>query len=88
MVQVTPLPLSDTIVERRSVSAAQGAARQAGRGLRQAAGQKQFFLYNSQFYLILFRFLSRFQIVFSIQIFPTKILFRELKSYRNFSIKF
>jgi hypothetical protein len=35
----------------------------------------------------LFRFLSKFHKVFSIQFIPTKILFREFKSYRNFSIK-
>jgi hypothetical protein len=33
-------------------------------------------------------FLSKFHIVFSIRIIPTKILFREFKSYRNFFIKF
>jgi hypothetical protein len=42
----------------------------------------------SQFYCFLFSFLSKFQIFFSIQIIPTKNLFREFKSYRNISKKF
>jgi hypothetical protein len=54
-------------------------------------GPIQFFLFFLLQYTVLLFFvqiLSKFHIVFSIQIFPTKILFREFKSYRNFSIKF
>jgi hypothetical protein len=42
------------------------------------------------YYCFLFSFFSKFHIVFSIQNIPTKILFREFKSYRNFlkSLKF
>jgi hypothetical protein len=48
--------------------------------------------FSGIFYRISFQFfcsvLNKFQIVFSIQIIPTKNLFREFKSYRNISKKF
>jgi hypothetical protein len=53
-----------------------------------ASGHGPFCFYRTQFYWFLFSFLSNFDIVFSIQNIPTKILFREFKSYRIFSAKF
>jgi hypothetical protein len=65
-----------------------GRWRAVGRQLR----QKNSFLWNFftvySFVVFCSFFFSKFHIVFSIQIIPTKNLFREFKSYRNFSIKF
>jgi hypothetical protein len=79
--------------EQQVVSAAQCATRaKAGRGPHLATGRYSFsvfLLQNHSFNCFFVQFiLSKFHIVFSIQTFPTKILFREFKSYRNFSIKF
>jgi hypothetical protein len=74
--------------ERRLVTAAQRAGGLWAASLR----QKSVFslLFFPQFTVLLFfaQILGKFHIVFSIQIIPTKNLFREFKSYRNFSIKF
>jgi hypothetical protein len=62
-----------------------------GRGPQKAAGRNYFSVIlftDYSFVVFLFSFLSKFDIVFSIQIIPTKNLFSEFKSYRNFSIKF
>jgi hypothetical protein len=58
----------------------------AGRGPRRATGPYSFPVTFLQITVLLFfaQILGKFQIVFSIQIIPTKNLFREFKSYRFF----
>jgi hypothetical protein len=62
--------------------------RAMGRQLRQLNNFSFVFLLHNKIFNSFAQFLSKFQIVFSIQIIPTKNLFREFKSYRNFSKKF
>jgi hypothetical protein len=57
----------------------------SGRGLKTVFSV---IFYRLQFLLFFVQILSKFQIVFSIQIIPTKILFREFRSDRNFSVKY
>jgi hypothetical protein len=64
---------------------------QSGHGPPKATGRNSFsllFFYRSQFLLFFVQFLSKFLRVFSIQIIPMKICFREFKSDRNFSVKY
>jgi hypothetical protein len=73
--------------ERQRESAAQGAGGLWAASLRQKSVFSLFLLQNTVS-IVFVQFLSKFPIVFSIRIIPTKNLFREFKSYRNFSIKF
>jgi hypothetical protein len=65
-----------------------GRWRAMGSQMRQKNSFSVEFFYITGFNCFLFSFWGKFQIVFSIQIIPTKNLFREFKSYKNIYEKF
>jgi hypothetical protein len=76
--------------ERQKERAAQVGRAQGRPWASCGCGLNSFFCFSFTDTVLLFfaQILGKFHIVFSIQIFPTKILFREFKSYRIFSAKF